>query len=147
LSWTSCENGFQCAIAEVPRDYRNPTAGTISLNLKRHLARDPVSLDGAYDPQAYANNPYYYDYGQYLALERALERFLDWCRQDQRKCEFGGGQDPAAAYDALVRALEEHPARDVDGKVIANGATLAYLVMLELNDGRAVWPRLGTQLQ
>src|ERR671938_1500613 len=41
LSWKDCphsDNGFQCATAQVPRDYRNPGGGTLSLNLKRHLA-------------------------------------------------------------------------------------------------------------
>jgi pimeloyl-ACP methyl ester carboxylesterase len=294
LSWTGCDNGFQCATAQVPRDYRNPTAGTIPLSLKRHLATDPahrigslfvnpggpggsgadfagtvsaglaqvanrfdvigfdprgvarsgqvsclsadetqqtwagvpawwrpgafergqryaarfdaacqarsggmlpyigteyvardmdllraavgdeklnylgvsfgtmigtvyanlfptriraMTLDGAYDPEAYANNPYKYDYGQYVALERSLDRFLHWCAGDGRKCGFGASQGPAAAFDALVAALDEHPLRDAKGKIIATGATLTYGVMFALNAGRRAWPRLGLELR
>ena len=34
LSWKSCtsgDNGFQCATAQVPRDYRNPDRGFLGL--------------------------------------------------------------------------------------------------------------------
>src|SRR5438874_1771310 len=37
LSWKSCtsgDNGFQCATAQVPRDYRNLGSGSLSLNVK-----------------------------------------------------------------------------------------------------------------
>jgi pimeloyl-ACP methyl ester carboxylesterase len=295
LSWKDCphsDNGFQCATAQVPRDYRNPGGGTLSLNLKRHLATDPthrigslfvnpggpgnsaadfvnavvgklppevasrfdvvgfdprgvagsghvtcmtaeetrqawagvsasvrpgafergqwaaeqfnaacqtrsgdllpyigteyvardmdllraavgdeklnyfglsfgtfigtvyanlfptrvrvMALDGAYDPEAYANNPYTYDYKQYVALEGALRRFLDWCA-DSRDCRFGQG-DPGAAFDALVSDLDDNPVRDADGKVVANGATLTYRVMFALNGGRSAWSGIAKDL-
>ena len=47
-----------------------------------------MALDGAYDPEAYANNTYKYDYWQYVALEGALDRFLDWCA-DSPDCALG----------------------------------------------------------
>jgi hypothetical protein len=103
-----------------------------------------MALDGTYDPEAYANNPYKYDYGQYIALERALDRFLGWCA-DSPDCPFGHG-DPAAAYDGLVSDLDDNPVRDALGQVVANGATLTYRVMFALNGGRPGWPGIAKDL-
>jgi hypothetical protein len=54
LFWQDCvnrdtnrDNGLQCATAQVPRDYRNLGRGFLSLNLKRHLATDPVHRIGS----------------------------------------------------------------------------------------------------
>jgi pimeloyl-ACP methyl ester carboxylesterase len=38
LSWTPCDDGFQCATARVPLDYRHPRGTTISIAVIRHLA-------------------------------------------------------------------------------------------------------------
>jgi pimeloyl-ACP methyl ester carboxylesterase len=117
--------------------------GTVYANLFPNRIR-VMALDGAYDPEAYANNPYEYDYGQYVALEGALHRFLDWCTGSS-ECPFGHG-DSAAAYDALVSDLDDNPVRDAHGKVVANGATLTYRVMLALNGGRSSWPEMAKDL-
>lgn len=117
--------------------------GTVYANLFPTRIR-AMSLDGAYDPEAYANNTYKYDYWQYVALERALNRFLTWC-SDSPDCAFGHG-DPAAAYDALVSDLDDNPVRDAHGKVVANGATLTYHVMFALNDGTPRWPEIAKNL-
>ncbi|MDQ2882557.1 MAG: alpha/beta hydrolase [Actinomycetota bacterium] len=117
--------------------------GTVYANLFPTRIR-VMALDGAYDPEAYANNPYKYDYGQYVALEGALHRFLDWCARSP-DCPFGHG-DPAAAYDALVSDLDDNPVRDAHGEVVANGATLTYRVMFALNGGRPGWPGIAKDL-
>jgi pimeloyl-ACP methyl ester carboxylesterase len=117
--------------------------GTVYANLFPTRIR-AMALDGAYDPEAYANNPYKYDYGQYVALEGTLHRFLDWCAHSP-DCPFGHG-DPAAAYDALVSDLDDNPVRDAHGAIIANGATLTYRVMLALNGGRPSWPGIAKNL-
>jgi pimeloyl-ACP methyl ester carboxylesterase len=117
--------------------------GTVYANLFPTRIR-VMALDGAYDPEAYANNPYKYDYGQYVALEGALNRFLDWCA-DSPDCRFGHG-DPVAAYDALVSDLDDNPVRDAHGQVVANGATLTYRVMFALNGGRLGWPGIAKDL-
>jgi pimeloyl-ACP methyl ester carboxylesterase len=57
--------------------------GTVYANLFPTRIR-VMTLDGAYDPEAYANNPYKYDYWQYVAVEGALCRFLDWCARLSR---------------------------------------------------------------
>jgi pimeloyl-ACP methyl ester carboxylesterase len=38
LSWRSCDDGFQCATARVPLDYRHPRGATIRIAVIRHLA-------------------------------------------------------------------------------------------------------------
>lgn len=38
LSWTPCNDGFQCATARVPLDYRHPRGTTITIAVIRHLA-------------------------------------------------------------------------------------------------------------
>jgi pimeloyl-ACP methyl ester carboxylesterase len=117
--------------------------GTVYANLFPNRIR-VMALDGAYDPEAYANNPYKYDYSQYVGLEGALHRFLDWCAGSP-DCPFGHG-DPAAAYDALVWELDDNPVRDAHGEVVANGATLTYHVMLALNGGRPGWLGIAKDL-
>ncbi|MGI8648145.1 MAG: alpha/beta hydrolase [Acidimicrobiales bacterium] len=117
--------------------------GTVYANLFPTRIR-VMALDGAYDPEAYANNPYKYDYGQYVALEGALRRFLHWCA-DSSGCPFGHG-DPVAAYDTLVSGLDNNPVRDAHGKVVTNGATLTYRVMFALDGGRSGWLGIAKNL-
>ncbi|HEX7993575.1 MAG TPA: hypothetical protein VF506_06600, partial [Streptosporangiaceae bacterium] len=38
LSWTPCDDGFECATARVPLDYRHPLGATIRIAVIRHLA-------------------------------------------------------------------------------------------------------------
>ncbi|MCP3804141.1 alpha/beta hydrolase [Allokutzneria sp. A3M-2-11 16] len=40
LDWTACHDGFQCATARVPLDYRRPRLGTIDLAVLRKPAAD-----------------------------------------------------------------------------------------------------------
>jgi pimeloyl-ACP methyl ester carboxylesterase len=47
LSWTPCDDGFQCATARVPLDYRHPDGAKISIALVRHLATDPAHRIGS----------------------------------------------------------------------------------------------------
>ncbi len=47
LAWHSCDDGFQCATARVPLDYRQPHGATISIALIRHLATDPAERIGS----------------------------------------------------------------------------------------------------
>jgi pimeloyl-ACP methyl ester carboxylesterase len=39
VSWTDCKNGFQCANVKVPKDYRNPGDGQLSISVIRLPAR------------------------------------------------------------------------------------------------------------
>lgn len=122
--------------------------GSVYANLFPRRIRALV-LDGAYNPETYANDPYTYDYAQYVELEGALNRFLGWCADDRTACQFGdparGG--PAAAFDALVSDLTDRPVRNESGQVVANGASLVYGLMMQLNGGRAAWPAIADALR
>ncbi|MGC0423410.1 alpha/beta fold hydrolase [Embleya sp. AB8] len=118
--------------------------GTVYADRNPERVRAMV-LDGAYDPVHYADRPYEYDRPQYLALDGALGRFLDWCDADPARCGFGGG--PArGAFGRLLAELDAHPVATPSG-ALANGYTLAFRLMFELNGGKAVWPALGTALR
>ncbi|MGW7825068.1 alpha/beta fold hydrolase [Streptomyces puniciscabiei] len=104
-----------------------------------------MALDGAYDPVRYANSPYTYDLPQYVALDAAMRRFLSWCADTPKMCSFGNGR-PTAAFDKLIRSLDQQPVT-IPGKGAANGFTLAYRLVFNLNAGKAFWPTLGKALQ
>ncbi|EKX63320.1 alpha/beta hydrolase [Streptomyces ipomoeae] len=104
-----------------------------------------LALDGAYDPVHYANRPYAYDRPQYLALDGAMSRFLDWCAADQATCGFGDG-DPRAAFEKLKADLDANPVPTANGGQ-ANGYTLVYRLMFNINEGKVIWPSLGAALR
>jgi pimeloyl-ACP methyl ester carboxylesterase len=68
-----------------------------------------LALEGALDPDRYANHPLTLRASLMAAQERALGRFLDACANDQRACSGFGGADPAAALDALIARLDAQP--------------------------------------
>jgi pimeloyl-ACP methyl ester carboxylesterase len=47
LHWRSCDDGFQCAVARVPLNYRRPGGTTIGIAVIRHLAADPSKRLGS----------------------------------------------------------------------------------------------------
>ncbi|GAA2942452.1 hypothetical protein GCM10011428_71420 [Streptomyces violaceus] len=104
-----------------------------------------LALDGAYDPEHYANQPYAYDRPQYLALDGAMSRFLDWCEADQATCGFGDG-DPRAAFEKLKADLDANPVPTANGGQ-ANGYTLVYRILFNINEGKVIWPSLGEALR
>ncbi|MFI9170791.1 alpha/beta hydrolase [Streptomyces lincolnensis] len=103
-----------------------------------------LALDGAYDPEHYTNEPYAYDRPQYLALDGAMGRFLDWCKADQATCGFGDG-DPRGAFQKLKADLDANPVTTASGGK-ANGYTLVYRLMFNINEGKVIWPSLGEAL-
>ncbi|MFE9629446.1 alpha/beta hydrolase [Streptomyces sp. NPDC006463] len=102
-------------------------------------------LDGAYDPRHYADVPYAYDAGQFVALDAAVGRFLDWCAQNATTCGFGDGR-PRQAFEQLKRALDADPVITASGRP-ATGYTLAYRLMFNINAGKVIWPELGQALR
>lgn len=42
LSWSSCGGGFECGTLQVPLDYANPSAATVSLAVVRHRVANPI---------------------------------------------------------------------------------------------------------
>ncbi|MGW7025823.1 alpha/beta hydrolase [Streptomyces xanthophaeus] len=102
-------------------------------------------LDGAYDPRLYADEPYAYDGAQFVALDAAVGRFLDWCAQNATTCGFGEGR-PRQAFEQLKRALDADPVITAGGRP-ATGYTLAYRLMFNINAGKEIWPYLGEALR
>jgi pimeloyl-ACP methyl ester carboxylesterase len=47
LDWQPCDNGFQCATAQVPLDYHQPRGQMIDIAVIRHLATDPAQRIGS----------------------------------------------------------------------------------------------------
>jgi pimeloyl-ACP methyl ester carboxylesterase len=118
--------------------------GTVYADLFPRRVR-AVVLDGGYNPRRYANRPYKYDRTQYLALDAAVNRFFAWCARTPSMCTFGDGR-PRAAFKRLTRALDATPV-PIPGQGQANGYTLAYRLMFNINGGKQAWPSLATALQ
>ena len=118
--------------------------GTVYANLFPGRTR-ALAFDSAHNPPAHANRQYQFDLDQYVAQERTLNRFFDWCAATPDRCPFGDGK-PARSFDRLLADLDANPVRDSTG-VVANGATFAYLVIFGgLNGGRAAWPQFAKDL-
>jgi pimeloyl-ACP methyl ester carboxylesterase len=102
-------------------------------------------LDGAVDPEEFANDPYEQWLGFAVGQETALDRFLANCESDSA-CLFGG-PDAAGRYDALVAALNEAPLTvTVNGQELpVTGADLSGLTLQALYQ-RQLWPFLGQLL-
>ena len=47
LDWADCGDGFECATAQVPRDYDDPSAGTMALSVIRKPATGPGTRLGS----------------------------------------------------------------------------------------------------
>jgi pimeloyl-ACP methyl ester carboxylesterase len=126
--------------------------GTVYLNLFPKRTR-AVVLDAGYDPDKYANDPYAYDHGQYLATETAMYRFLDWCAATPAQCQFAAAVPGstttglAARIRAILTDLDTDPIRDAAGRIIVNGATMLSDLTFRLNAGTRRWSVLGTDLR
>ncbi|MFB9908747.1 alpha/beta hydrolase [Allokutzneria oryzae] len=112
--------------------------GTVYASLFPRRTR-ALALDGAYDPNHYANQPYSYDITQFDAVDATLKRFFTWCAATPAKCAFGNGK-PEAAFTELQAALDANPANG------ANGATMTLAVVFALNGGKSTWVRLADNL-
>jgi pimeloyl-ACP methyl ester carboxylesterase len=91
-----------------------------------------VVLDGPVDANSYINTPQADLREQTAGFERALGRFFQVCAAEQSVCNFGG-EDPWAAYDALVSQANTLPIpapnfpddpRPVNGDDILNGTII-----------------------
>jgi pimeloyl-ACP methyl ester carboxylesterase len=47
LDWRPCDDGFECATATVPRDYRHPGGATVQIAVIRHPATEPSERVGS----------------------------------------------------------------------------------------------------
>ena len=124
--------------------------GTVYANLFPTRTR-AVILDAGYDPYKYATDPYAYDYGQYIATEQAMYRFLDWCANKWPDCAFGSAGSTSASLALKIRAilddLDANPILDPNGAVDVNGATMLSELTFRLNAGTRRWVALGADLK
>jgi pimeloyl-ACP methyl ester carboxylesterase len=109
-------------------------------------------LDSGYDPEKYSNDPYAYDYGQYMSTESAMYRFLDWCAATPDQCAFASGTptpttaDLATKIHGILDSLDANPVLDSSGAFSVNGATMLSELTFRLNSGTRRWAALGTDL-
>jgi pimeloyl-ACP methyl ester carboxylesterase len=104
-----------------------------------------LALDGAVDHELWWRDPLGGDRSAARGYERAIQRFFAFCAGDQRACPFGG-QDPEAAFDALLGRLDAKPiaglpgdARLVDDHTARSAAAAAMY-------SESLWPVLGQGL-
>ncbi|MGF1655290.1 MAG: alpha/beta hydrolase [Actinomycetales bacterium] len=150
LSAISTENtardmdALRAALGEEQVSYLGYSYGTYLGATYASLFPDRIRafvLDGAVDPDAYANNPLLSDVIQARGFEVAIDRYFEEFCVDS--CNFAGGKE---AWRALVEQLEAEPlttggdpARPVDGAAVVN-ATLIVMYI------RQAWPVLDLAL-
>jgi pimeloyl-ACP methyl ester carboxylesterase len=113
LNWTSCDDGFQCATARVPLDYRHPRGTLIRIAVIRHLATGPGRpagslIENSGGPTAQIQN-FVADYPGIPAVLR--ERF-DLITFDPRGFGFSSPIQcfsSIAAEDKLLAPVEPYP--------------------------------------
>jgi pimeloyl-ACP methyl ester carboxylesterase len=103
-------------------------------------------LDGAVNPDMYANDPTGALLAQNGGFERALGRFFQACAAHQDVCQFGG-DDPWTAYDELVEsaATTPLPATGDDPRPVDADDILAATILTLY--AKQNWPFLVLALQ
>jgi pimeloyl-ACP methyl ester carboxylesterase len=100
-------------------------------------------LDAAIDADTWVNRPFEAFREQSASLENVLDRFFALCVAHRDACGFGG-DDPEAAFDALVERLDTRPLtvgeRTLDGDDVRAAAMQAIY-------GAARWPQLAAGLR
>ncbi len=107
-----------------------------------------VVLDGPVNATGYVRSPARDLDEQTTGFEDSLSRFLEACKADQVACAGFGGEDPRAAFDALLRRADREPInadsypddpRPIDGDTI-RWATSGLLY------AKVLWPYLAQEL-
>lgn len=117
LTWGPCADGqgdgFECATAQVPLDYRNPTGSTIPLAVTRRLAADPAHRTGVLvlHPGGPGNSGVNFARNSYAALPAALRDGFDVVGYDMRGVARSGQVEcwNDAEYSAAVDAARGVP--------------------------------------
>ena len=141
-------DGIRAAMGDKKLNYFGFSYGTFLGATYASLFPDnyrAMVLDGPVDANSYINTPSADLREQTAGFERALGRFFQACAVDQAFCKFGG-DDPWAAYDALVEQanlladpgarLHRDP-RPVNGDDILNGTLITLYAKQQLV---AAWP-------
>jgi pimeloyl-ACP methyl ester carboxylesterase len=114
LDWRTCDDGFQCATARVPLDYRHPRGTTISIAVVRHRATDPADRLGTMFYNGGGPNAQIQSFvaGFSQGVPPVLAQDYDWVTFDPRGF---GASTPArcfpteAAENSLVGGLPPFP--------------------------------------
>ena len=113
LKWTSCDNGFQCATARVPLDYRHPRGTLISIAVIRHLATGPGRPAGSLFENGGGPTAQIQDLvADYPALPAVLRERFDLITFDPRGFGFSSPIQcfsSIAAEDKLLAPVEPYP--------------------------------------
>lgn len=142
LGWTDCGDGFQCATAEVPLDYRRPRRGTIELALIRRPAIDQANRIGSLflNPGGPGGSGVEFVRTAPPVAFQALARF-DWVGFDPRGV---GASQPAVdcGSDDTPAALTFDRPQTVDPAVLEAEGRAYGLACLERH--RELLPHLST---
>lgn len=117
LTWGPCADdqgdGFECATAQVPLDYRRPTGSTIPLAVTRRLAAGPAHRTGVLvlHPGGPGNSGVNFARNSYAALPAALRDGFDVVGYDMRGVARSGQVEcwNDAEYSAAVDAARGVP--------------------------------------
>jgi pimeloyl-ACP methyl ester carboxylesterase len=113
LNWTSCDDGFQCATARVPLDYRHPRGTLISIAVIRHLAKGPAAPAGSLFVNGGGPTAQIQDFvADYPGLPAVLRERFDLITFDPRGFGFSSPVrcfSSIAAEDKLLAPVEPYP--------------------------------------
>jgi len=104
--------------------------GATYATLFPHRYRSMV-LDGALNPDQYANDPTAGLRSQSQGFEVALGRFFQACAVQQDACGFGGA-DPWSAFDELHDSLNANPQPTSDGRFVNGDDMLVGIVFVTM---------------
>jgi pimeloyl-ACP methyl ester carboxylesterase len=113
LHWTSCDNGFQCAMARVPLDYRHPRGTMIRVAVIRHLATGPGRPAGSLFVNGGGPTAQIQDFvADYPALPAVLRQRFNLITFDPRGFGFSSPIrcfSTMAAEEKLLAPVEPYP--------------------------------------
>ena len=104
--------------------------GATYATLFPHRYRSMV-IDGAVNPDLYANDPTPYLALQSQGFEVALGRFFQACAAEQDACGFGGA-DPWSAFDELHASLAANPQPSSDGRLVNGDDMLVGIIFVTM---------------
>ncbi|CAL9523141.1 hypothetical protein SUDANB1_03866 [Streptomyces sp. enrichment culture] len=126
LAWSDCQDGFECANADVPLDYRDPQGRTITLAVIRKKAANPATRKGTLflQPGGPGNSGVDFVRGNYAELPAALRDSFDVFGYDVRgvgrSSQVQCWDDPT--YTRAVTAAKGVPGPDAYGPAVRQAA-------------------------
>lgn len=132
LSWGPCdgaEDGFECATARVPMDYRRPAGPTLALAVTRRAAADPTRRTGVLilHPGGPGNSGVNFARNSYEALPTSLRDTFDVVGYDMRGVARSGQVEcwDDAQYAAAVDGARGAPGPGAFTEALRQGAAFA----------------------